>query len=259
MPATSKAQQQAAGIAHAVEKGKLPKSKLRGASKQMYKGMAGTGSLHKFAATKRKGLPKHVSEGVEAIKAFFGRSALYEGKHKAGCQCGFCKNKGNIASLRKGKGRPDDDEGVGEIDTEPEEPKGMDEGLLVELGGYYCFKCKAAKAPKWTDNKPTCPTCGHDMRKKADEGIEGEVKLSKGTHPGAANKAYSGMTSKQAMTPGWKPKAYIKAAAEVAGLPGKGQVKGFKNKSEGEMTGGQKVPKTRRGESVERVVAALLD
>lgn len=65
---TSVAQQQAAGIAHAVEKGELPKSKLRGASAQMYKGMKGKGELHKFAATKHKGLPQHVPEFVEALE-----------------------------------------------------------------------------------------------------------------------------------------------------------------------------------------------
>jgi hypothetical protein len=66
MPAHSVAQQQAAGIAHAVEKGELPKSKLRGASKQMYKGMHGKGELHKFAATKHSGLPakKEADESV---------------------------------------------------------------------------------------------------------------------------------------------------------------------------------------------------
>jgi hypothetical protein len=62
MPATSIAQQQAAGIAHAVEKGDLPKSKLRGASKQMYKGMKGKGELHKFAATPHEGLPQKKTE-----------------------------------------------------------------------------------------------------------------------------------------------------------------------------------------------------
>ena len=50
------------GIAHAVEKGELPKSKLRGPSAQMYKGMKGTGELHKFAATKHKGLPQKKTE-----------------------------------------------------------------------------------------------------------------------------------------------------------------------------------------------------
>lgn len=65
----SVAQQQAMGIAHAVEKGELPKSKLRGASKQMYQGMKGTGELHKFAATKHKGLPQK-----KADEALIGRA-----------------------------------------------------------------------------------------------------------------------------------------------------------------------------------------
>ena len=63
MPAVSKSQQAAAGIAHAVEKGDLPQSKLRGASKQMFQGMHGTGELKKFAKTKTGGLPQHVKEG----------------------------------------------------------------------------------------------------------------------------------------------------------------------------------------------------
>lgn len=151
---------------------------------------------------------KKQTEDVERIKAFFGRSVLVEGKHKSGCCCGFCKNKGKIGDWKKNK----------PADKEPEEPKGM------------------------------------------DEGIPGEVKLSKGSgNVGSANKAYGSMTSKQAMTPEFKPKAYIKAAGEVAGLPGKGQMSGFKNKSEGETTSGARLPKKRPGESVEKVVAALLD
>jgi len=78
MPATSKAQQAAAGIAHAVEKGDLPKSKLKGASKHMFKSMKGTGELHKFAATKRKGLPQKVGESLSA-RAMFERDRLTEG------------------------------------------------------------------------------------------------------------------------------------------------------------------------------------
>jgi len=58
--AVSKAQRRAAGIAHAAQKGEIPQSKLRGASKEMSK-MA-KGELHKFAATKEKDLPKHVEE-----------------------------------------------------------------------------------------------------------------------------------------------------------------------------------------------------
>ncbi len=56
MPSKSKSQQAAAGIALAVKRGELPKSKLRGASKQMYKMTAE--ELEKHASTKTKGLPK---------------------------------------------------------------------------------------------------------------------------------------------------------------------------------------------------------
>ena len=70
MPAVSKAQQQAAGIAHAVEKGEEPESKLRGASKEMFKSMK-SGDLKKFAKTKRKGLPKRVEAGPVTARALF--------------------------------------------------------------------------------------------------------------------------------------------------------------------------------------------
>ena len=66
--AVSKAQRAAAGIAHAAQKGNIPKSELRGASKEMAKMPAG--ELKKFAKTKEKGLPEKVKEAdVEAPKA----------------------------------------------------------------------------------------------------------------------------------------------------------------------------------------------
>jgi hypothetical protein len=58
--AVSVAQRRAAGIAHAAQKGEIPKSKLRGASKEMAK--MDKSELHKFAATKEKDLPKKVKE-----------------------------------------------------------------------------------------------------------------------------------------------------------------------------------------------------
>jgi hypothetical protein len=61
--AVSKAQRRAAGIAHAAQKGDVPRSELRGASKEMAK-MAG-GELKKFAKTKEKGLPAKKTEEVE--------------------------------------------------------------------------------------------------------------------------------------------------------------------------------------------------
>ena len=61
--AVSVAQRKAAGIAHAAQKGEIPKSKLSGASKEMAK--MPKGEVHKFAATKEKGLPKKKEEPVD--------------------------------------------------------------------------------------------------------------------------------------------------------------------------------------------------
>ena len=63
--AVSRAQRAAAGIARAAQKGDIPKSELRGASKEMAKMPAG--ELKKFAKTKEKGLPQKVKkdESVE--------------------------------------------------------------------------------------------------------------------------------------------------------------------------------------------------
>lgn len=61
MPAKSKAQQQAAGAALSAKRGETPKSKLKGASKQMADSMSEK-QLHDMAATKRKGKPEHASK-----------------------------------------------------------------------------------------------------------------------------------------------------------------------------------------------------
>lgn len=59
MPAKSKAQQKAAGAALAAKRGEMPKSKLKGASRDMYDSMTEQ-QLEDFARTKRKGKPDHV-------------------------------------------------------------------------------------------------------------------------------------------------------------------------------------------------------
>lgn len=51
------------------------------------------------------------------------KSLVVQENHKAGCQCGFCKNKGNIQNLLKGKKKADKPQ-----DEEPEEPTAMQEG-----------------------------------------------------------------------------------------------------------------------------------
>ncbi|PWJ85912.1 uncharacterized protein DUF3008 [Pseudaminobacter salicylatoxidans] len=58
MPATSKAQQMAAGAALAAKRGEIKVSELKGASKEMYESMSEK-QLEEFAETRRKGLPEH--------------------------------------------------------------------------------------------------------------------------------------------------------------------------------------------------------
>jgi hypothetical protein len=60
MPARSKKQQMAAGAALAAKRGKTPKSRLRGASRQMADSMSKR-QLEELAHTKRKDLPRRVA------------------------------------------------------------------------------------------------------------------------------------------------------------------------------------------------------
>lgn len=61
MPAKSAAQQKAAGAALSAKRGDTPKSRLKGASKQMVESMTER-QLEEFAHTKRKGKPEHVGQ-----------------------------------------------------------------------------------------------------------------------------------------------------------------------------------------------------
>ena len=61
MPAKSAAQQKAAGAALSAKRGDTPKSKLKGASKEMFNSMSEK-QLDEFASTKRKGKPEHVGD-----------------------------------------------------------------------------------------------------------------------------------------------------------------------------------------------------
>jgi hypothetical protein len=60
MPAKSKQQQKAAGAALATKRGEQPKSKLRGASRQMVQSMS-EAELEKMARAKRKALPRRAA------------------------------------------------------------------------------------------------------------------------------------------------------------------------------------------------------
>ncbi|OWQ96288.1 DUF3008 family protein [Sphingopyxis witflariensis] len=59
MPAKSKAQQKAAGAALSAKRGDTPKSKLKGASKEMLESMSEK-QLEDFAKGSTKGKPEHV-------------------------------------------------------------------------------------------------------------------------------------------------------------------------------------------------------
>lgn len=61
MPAKSAAQQKAAGAALSAKRGETPKSKLKGASRQMVESMTEK-ELEEFASTRRKGKPEHVGD-----------------------------------------------------------------------------------------------------------------------------------------------------------------------------------------------------
>jgi len=61
MPAKSKSQQKAAGIALAAKRGKISKKALKGASRSMEESMS-EDELHKMAATSRKNKPEHVAK-----------------------------------------------------------------------------------------------------------------------------------------------------------------------------------------------------
>lgn len=61
MPAKSAAQQKAAGAALSAKRGETPKSKLKGASRQMVESMSER-QLEEFANTRRKGKPEHVAD-----------------------------------------------------------------------------------------------------------------------------------------------------------------------------------------------------
>jgi Protein of unknwon function (DUF3008) len=67
MPAKSKQQQKAAGAALAAKRGEMPKSKLKGASRQMAQSMTEK-QLRDLAKTKRKGLPRRAKKSGNPSK-----------------------------------------------------------------------------------------------------------------------------------------------------------------------------------------------
>jgi len=65
MPAKSKRQQRAAGMAYAAKKGELSPKKLKGAAKEMYNGMSKK-SLRHYAKTKHSKMESLINK-IDAI------------------------------------------------------------------------------------------------------------------------------------------------------------------------------------------------
>ena len=93
---------------------------------------------------------KKTSESVERIKAI-----VAEAGHRAGCSCGFCKNKGKISDWKKKKVK----DAPEEEPTEVEEALGSDVKLSkgMNLGGsaakhYHEMTSKQAMTPEWKTN-----------------------------------------------------------------------------------------------------------
>lgn len=63
------------------------------------------------------------ADSVEDIQAIMAEGELNERGHKAGCTCGFCKNKGSFGKKKKDEGSEGDDD-----------KEGMEEGLQPPMG-----------------------------------------------------------------------------------------------------------------------------
>lgn len=83
-----------------------------------------------------------------AEKLGIGEEVLEEGKHKAGCQCGFCKNKGNIG---KKKEEPKDE--PEEIEESEEKDNDKENSSHVVKKQYYDSKTKKVKDVDWVTTK----------------------------------------------------------------------------------------------------------
>jgi flagellar hook-basal body complex protein FliE len=152
--AVSKKQRRAAGIAHAAQKGEIPKKELRGASKEMSK-MPG-GELKKFAKTKETGLPEKVKdkkeESVEETSEApkekkssggfqFGKG-VYESMDKRLTQA---LNEGMNVSINMNSGADGNPTKSITVSAEGEDAEALAQLLkMAGLGG----------------NAETCPTCG---------------------------------------------------------------------------------------------------
>jgi len=166
--AVSKAQRAAAGIARAAQKGEIPRSELRGASKEMVRMPAG--ELKKFAKTKEKGLPEKVKEEdkeeVEetTVAGSVAPAAEAPKGKKGGMIFGKGVYEGQISESFEAKLNSVLTEGISINASQGEDGK---KTLTVNATDDDAVKLsqilQLAGMPQSKDYHDACPTCGDDQ------------------------------------------------------------------------------------------------
>jgi hypothetical protein len=133
--AVSVAQRRAAGIAHAAQKGEIPKKELRGASKEMAK--MPTGELKKFAKTKEAGLPKKADEGKG--DGNLANNAKPYDKVTQGDVVAGRLGKDEMGGKKKKEDKVDETTVAGSVATAPAAAKKSSGGMQFGKGVYEGF------------------------------------------------------------------------------------------------------------------------
>jgi hypothetical protein len=133
--AVSVAQRRAAGIAHAAQKGEIPKKELRGASKEMAK--MPTGELKKFAKTKETGLPKKADEGKG--DGNLANNAKPYDKVTQGDVVAGRLGKDEMGGKKKKEDKVDETTVAGSVATAPAAAKKSSGGMQFGKGVYEGF------------------------------------------------------------------------------------------------------------------------
>jgi hypothetical protein len=132
--AVSKAQRAAAGIARAAQKGDIPKSELRGASREMARMPAG--ELKKFAKTKEKGLPEKVRE-VDTGEADARKTSPSSKEHNEKV---FARHRDRANKEREDHDKESDEKSVKETTTSGSVATAPAEGGKKSKGGIQFGK-----------------------------------------------------------------------------------------------------------------------
>jgi hypothetical protein len=133
--AVSVAQRRAAGIAHAAQKGEIPKKELRGASKEMSK--MPKGELKKFAKTKETGLPKKADEGKG--DGNLANNAKPYDKVTQGDVVAGRLGKDEMGGKKKKEDKVDETTVAGSVATAPTAAKKSSGGMQFGKGVYEGF------------------------------------------------------------------------------------------------------------------------